>query len=399
MNRSRKISVVVDNPSWIIPYCERLIEMLNANGDEAGLCRDHHEIPEGDVAFFLGCIKLTPPEILDKNKRNLIVHESDLPKGRGFSPLTWQILEGRNEIPVCLLDAASEADTGDVIYRDMVSFEGHELISEMREVLGTKTVELCARFLDEKRQPGGTPQQGDPTWCSRRYPVDSMLSLDKTLKEQFNLLRVADNYRYPAFFECQGHLYSLSIEKMYVGPSEFSGEFSMFEGSGESRNDKTVMESASDGGKVTIREAKKTDGDRMLEWQSYDFTRRYFRSPSAPTVEEHWQWFRECLFDEDRFLNVILYNGTPAGALRLDRGKPNTLEVSILVAPEYYRRGIATAALRLARRLWPKDYLKAEVLQANAASHALFQKCGYEPQKNQVYMSYPLADRQSRRKA
>ena len=32
------------------------------------------------------------------NKNNIVVHASDLPKGRGFSPMSWQILEGKNKI-------------------------------------------------------------------------------------------------------------------------------------------------------------------------------------------------------------------------------------------------------------------------------------------------------------
>ena len=36
----------------------------------------------------------------------------------------------------------------------------------------------------------------------------------RTLAEQFNLLRTVDNTRYPAFFDLQGHRYRLHIEKV-----------------------------------------------------------------------------------------------------------------------------------------------------------------------------------------
>ena len=36
---------------------------------------------------------------------------------------------------------------------------------------------------------------------------------NKSLKEQFNLLRIVDNINYPAFFELDRHKYILKIEK------------------------------------------------------------------------------------------------------------------------------------------------------------------------------------------
>lgn len=219
-SKPRIISVVVDNPSWILPYAEQLVLQLTETGDTVHLCRTHAEVVTGAVAFYLGCMQLTPPEVLAHNQRNLIVHESDLPQGRGFSPLTWQILEGRNDIPVCLLEAVEEADAGPIVYRETLHFKGHELIDELRSVLGRLTVELCLRYLCENSPPIGLPQSGTPSHYSRRRPEDSRLDPERSLAEQFNLLRVVDNSRYPAFFELQGQRYKLSIEKILASGSE-----------------------------------------------------------------------------------------------------------------------------------------------------------------------------------
>lgn len=210
--KPRRVTVVVDNPSWILPYAEALVEALNAGGDRAVLCRDYDEVAEGDLAFFLGCVKIAPPEALARHRRNLVVHESDLPRGRGFSPFTWQILEGRNEIPICLLEAGAEPDSGSVIYTERLRFEGHELIDELRDAQGRTTVAICMRFLDEPVPPPGTPQQGEPTFYARRTPADSRLDPSKSLAEQFDLLRAVDNQRYPAFFDHRGHRYLIKIE-------------------------------------------------------------------------------------------------------------------------------------------------------------------------------------------
>jgi len=210
----RRVSVVVDNPSWIVPFAERLVAELRQSGEDAVFAGRHQDIAPGAVAFYLGCLQVTPPDVLARNRRNLVVHESDLPRGRGFSPLTWQILEGHNRIPVCLLEAVEGVDAGPVIYRDVIEYNGHELVDELRQKLGELTVTLCRRFLAETLPPAGEPQQGDATFHARRRPADSRLDPAHTIAEQFNLLRVVDNERYPAWFEHRGQRYKIKIEKM-----------------------------------------------------------------------------------------------------------------------------------------------------------------------------------------
>jgi methionyl-tRNA formyltransferase len=212
--KPRIVSVVVDNPSWFEPYGEDLAACLCRNGDEALLVRNHVDVPNGAVAFYLSCIHRTPTDVLARNRRNLVVHASDLPHGRGFSPLTWQILEGKNQIPICLFEAVAEIDAGPVVYREVLSYDGHELIDELREGLGRKTISMCLRFLNEQEPPVGDVQIGEPSLYPRRRPPDSRLEPTWTIAEQFNQLRVVDNDRYPAWFEWAGHQYRLTITKM-----------------------------------------------------------------------------------------------------------------------------------------------------------------------------------------
>ena len=212
--RPRHVTVVVDNPSWIVLFAERLVAEIRQGGDDVAFAREHREIANGAVAFYLGCLHVTPPDVLARNRRNLVVHESDLPEGRGFSPLTWQILEGKTRIPVCLLEAVEEVDAGPIIYREAIEYEGHELVGELRQRLGDMTVSLCHRFLAEPSPPAGEQQAGEASFYGRRRPVDSQLDPAQTIAEQFELLRVVDNERYPAWFDYRGRRYKITIDKM-----------------------------------------------------------------------------------------------------------------------------------------------------------------------------------------
>ncbi len=177
---------------------------------------DHRTVRERDIVFVLGYTKLLKPEFLAANKLTLVVHESDLPRGKGFSPVQWQILEGRNEITVCLIQATSNLDAGDILEKDTLRLQGHELFDEIRRRQAEMTLTLMERFLKRYPHFSAISQHGRETVYRRRTSRDDRLDVHRSIADQFNALRIADNERYPAYFELNGHTYYL---KIYRKPS------------------------------------------------------------------------------------------------------------------------------------------------------------------------------------
>jgi methionyl-tRNA formyltransferase len=214
------ITILTDADSWMRSYLPSLQESLEAVGHTVTLVGLPEEIPEGDFSVFLSSTRVVPQEVLARNRHNLVVHQSDLPKGRGWSPLSWQILEGKDTIPVCLFEASSEVDTGLIYLRSVIRLTGTELVAELREAQALSAFEMVIRFFREYPGilKGGRPQVGDTTYYARRRAIDNRLDPDKSIREQFNLLRIVDNDRYPAYFELGGQTYVLRIEK--VGPTK-----------------------------------------------------------------------------------------------------------------------------------------------------------------------------------
>ncbi|MFA6405690.1 MAG: formyltransferase family protein [Candidatus Paceibacterota bacterium] len=209
-----KITLLLDNlNSWMFPYAKTLLLKVRELGHKAVLIHDADKIKRGDLAFFLSCEKIIPKSIRDRNAHNLVVHESDLPKGKGWSPLTWQILEGKNEIPITLFEAEDAVDSGDIYFQDMTHFGGSELVDELRRVQGEITIELALKFIEQYPNIRGKKQDGKETFYPRRRPEDSELNPNLSLVKLFNQLRVADNERYPAFFKHRGKKYFLRIWK------------------------------------------------------------------------------------------------------------------------------------------------------------------------------------------
>lgn len=211
-----KITILSDHNSWLNEEISKFVYRLNSNGQKVSWCHDKNEVNKSDVCFILSFTKIIPRETLSKSKNNLVVHESDLPKGKGMSPMTWQILDGKNNITVTIFEASEKIDNGDIYFKRNLTLEGHELINEWRKFQAKITFEMCLDFLinypeiiKEKKE-----QTGKETFFKKRNQNDSELEKTKTLEELFPKLRVVDNEAYPAFFKMGKHKYTLKIERM-----------------------------------------------------------------------------------------------------------------------------------------------------------------------------------------
>ena len=89
--------------------------------------------------FILSCEKILDEKKLVYHKNNIVIHPSALPKGKGWSPLAWQILEGQNIIPFSLFEASKELDSGPVYLRDELILTGFELNDEIKKKQAEKT--------------------------------------------------------------------------------------------------------------------------------------------------------------------------------------------------------------------------------------------------------------------
>ncbi len=208
------ITILTDNEkSWFIPFGYKLKEELSLLGHETYYVFNKNEIKVGDICFLLSCSRLIEENYLERNKNNIVVHASDLPKGRGFSPLQWQILEGKNEIVLTLFEVVKDVDAGPYYIKDKVFFEGHELLNEMRNILGNKIISMCIHYVNNKEKLIPFTQEGEPTFYRRRKIKDDEIDPNKSIIELFNHLRIADNENFPLWFRLKGHKYIIKVYK------------------------------------------------------------------------------------------------------------------------------------------------------------------------------------------
>lgn len=207
-----KITILTDNPdSWILPYVEELKKDIACHNITH--IYSSKDIVGGDVMLLLSCEKILPKKYLDVFNSSIVVHPSKVPHGKGWSPLAWQILEGLNKIPVSLFEAVEEVDSGEVYLVDYIELEGHELNEEIKHKQGLITIKMAKKYIEDYHTIKGAPQKGEGTFYPRRRRKDNELDPNKTISEQFNLLRITDNERYPAFFNLNGKEYTLKIHE------------------------------------------------------------------------------------------------------------------------------------------------------------------------------------------
>lgn len=183
---------------------------------EIDLVRKKSDLSGGDVLFLISC-----SEILNSAERStyrvcLVLHASDLPQGRGWSPHIWQIVGGAEEVTLSLLEADDKVDNGRIWKKVRVFVPKHALWDEINKLLFDAEIDLmnfAVREFEHVRpveQDAGIP----PSYYPRRSPGDSKIDPRLSIAAQFDSIRVCDPKRYPAYFELYGKKYKLVLEKI-----------------------------------------------------------------------------------------------------------------------------------------------------------------------------------------
>ena len=147
----------------------------------------------------------------------IVFHASDLPKGRGWSPYIWDILNGAEKITVCAIDAGEEIDTGDIWAKTTFNVSKTDLLKDVLERISSAQLELMLEVISMICSGEG-PVPQDPhtgaTYYPKRTPEDSYLDPDKTLKQLFEQIRMSDPHRFPAMLDIHGEKFKIIMERI-----------------------------------------------------------------------------------------------------------------------------------------------------------------------------------------
>ena len=97
-----KIQILTSKNSWLNSNKKFFIKKKGI-WKNVKIINNHKKIKKNtDITAILSYYNIIPEKFLENSKHNIVGHESDLQKGRGFSPLYWQIINGANKITFSL---------------------------------------------------------------------------------------------------------------------------------------------------------------------------------------------------------------------------------------------------------------------------------------------------------
>lgn len=151
--------------------------------------------------FFPHWSFIVPKEILDAAEC-VCFHETELPYGRGGSPIQNLIQRGHIETMISAIRMTQKLDAGPVYMKRHLSLAG------FAEEIFLRSSRIIAEMIGEiaRKEPVPIQQKGRPVIFKRRKPGQSRIPVKiKNLEELFDHIRMLDASGYPkAFLEYGG---------------------------------------------------------------------------------------------------------------------------------------------------------------------------------------------------
>ena len=126
----------------------------------------------------------------------IVFHMTDLPYGRGGSPLQNLIIRGHNDTMISAIKCVKDLDAGPIYLKKPLSLEGNakDIYIRASHIIEDMIVEI----LDTSPKP--EKQKGKVVKFMRRKPEDGDLRMAESLDEVYNYIRMLDADGYPPAF-------------------------------------------------------------------------------------------------------------------------------------------------------------------------------------------------------
>lgn len=182
---------------------------------EVDIIQKKSQLRGGEILFLVSCSEIINTNDRAQYKACLVLHASDLPKGRGWSPHIWALIEGAEVITLSMLEAEDKVDSGRVWRKSDITVPKHALWDEINHRLFTAEVDMIDYAVRNYLlvTPQAQTETDRATYYPKRTPKDSQIDPHKSIAEQFDLIRVCDPDRFPAYFEHLGRRYILKLER------------------------------------------------------------------------------------------------------------------------------------------------------------------------------------------
>jgi N-acetylneuraminate synthase len=202
--------------------------------------------------FFLHWSWKVPDKIVD-GFECVCFHMTDLPYGRGGSPLQNLIVRGHRETKVTALRMSHELDAGPVYLKEPLSLQGRAEDIYIRA--GETAAKMIARIIHEEITP--SPQTGEAVVFNRRKPEESDAAQLESLSALYDHIRMLDAEDYPHAFLQAGN-FRMEFVRAVQHPDRIVAEVSITQ----------VKATASSPRAAKAADAEPLNRPRISTWQT-----------------------------------------------------------------------------------------------------------------------------------
>lgn len=136
------------------------------------------------------------PSVIYEKYECVVFHMTDLPFGRGGSPLQNLIIRGLTNTKISAIRVVKELDAGDIYLKRDLSLEGTAKDIFLRSVPIIE--EMIKKIIEDDLQP--SPQYGEPLNFKRRKPDESNIANLSSINDIYDYIRMLDCEGYPPAF-------------------------------------------------------------------------------------------------------------------------------------------------------------------------------------------------------
>lgn len=194
--------IVITAKSWNIENAIKLKERF-AGEHQITILTEKEDVALGkleeyqpDYIFFPHWSYIIPQEVYETFEC-VVFHMTDLPYGRGGSPLQNLIIREKKETKISAIRVVKELDAGPIYFKENLSLEGsaEEIFERASDIIFSQMIPI---FFERKVMP--KEQEGEPVLFTRRKPFESEIPQEATQRKIYDYIRMLDAEGYPHAF-------------------------------------------------------------------------------------------------------------------------------------------------------------------------------------------------------
>lgn len=211
------LQILTSKSSWLFDNKQEVLKNLKEikNKIIINIISNSNKISKkADIIFVLSYYKIISKRHLKKNNNIYVIHDSNLPNGRGMSPLFNQILKGKREIISTVFKCEENIDDGKIAFKKKFYYPDNIVYDEIKKLQIENNIILIKKFilLFEKKKVKLKKQSGKATYFKKISAKKNNINKNKSISSQFQKIRTRDNKYFRAFFIHKKRKFFIKIE-------------------------------------------------------------------------------------------------------------------------------------------------------------------------------------------